>query len=47
MVALSAVQVGSATSLHMGAEEVAGLERPPVSERDEPQEFPASATNFS
>lgn len=50
--ALPAVQVAgcrycSATSLHVGAEVVAGLERPPVSERDEPQEFPTSATNFS
>lgn len=26
----------SATSLHVGAEVVAGLERPPASERDEP-----------
>lgn len=31
----------------MRAEVVAGLERLPAPERDEPQEFPASATDFS
>lgn len=37
----------SATGLHVGAEVVGGLERLPASERVEPQEFPASAANFS
>lgn len=47
---LPSVQAGGTVdllALDVGAEVVTGLDRLPASERDEPQEFPASATNFS